>query len=65
MTAERGELHRDVRPHRHGADRCATRFLDRSPAGNRHWCSMSRCGNRTRVRLHQTRARQSGRITAS
>lgn len=39
-----------------GADRCALRFLDRSPAHNRRWCSMSRCGNRTKVRLHQARA---------
>ncbi|MEU2776394.1 ABATE domain-containing protein [Streptomyces sp. NPDC007162] len=46
-----------------GADRCALRFLDRSPARNRRWCSMSRCGNRTKARLHQARTRQSGRIT--
>ncbi|MFI5680183.1 CGNR zinc finger domain-containing protein [Streptomyces cellulosae] len=45
-----------------GADRCAPRFLDRSPAHNRRWCSMSRCGNRTKVRLHQARTRQGGRI---
>ncbi|MER6960367.1 ABATE domain-containing protein [Streptomyces sp. NPDC000618] len=43
-----------------GADTCALRFLDRSPARNRRWCSMSRCGNRTKVRLHQARTRQSG-----
>lgn len=43
-----------------GADRCALRFLDRSPARNRRWCSMARCGNRTKVRLHQSRARQNG-----
>jgi predicted RNA-binding Zn ribbon-like protein len=43
-----------------GADRCALRFLDRSPARNRRWCSMARCGNRTKVRLHQARARQNG-----
>ncbi|MFF0160346.1 CGNR zinc finger domain-containing protein [Streptomyces sp. NPDC005263] len=48
-----------------GADRCALRFLDRSPARNRRWCSMSRCGNRTKVRLHQARTRQSGGITES
>ncbi|MCX4767411.1 ABATE domain-containing protein [Streptomyces sp. NBC_01275] len=48
-----------------GVDRCALRFLDRSPARNRRWCSMSRCGNRTKVRLHQARTRQSGRITES
>ncbi|WSQ06901.1 ABATE domain-containing protein [Streptomyces sp. NBC_01231] len=48
-----------------GADRCALRFLDRSPAHNRRWCSMSRCGNRTKVRLHQARTRQGGRATES
>lgn len=48
-----------------GADRCALRFLDRSPARNRRWCSMSRCGNRTKVRLHQARTRHSGPVTGS
>ncbi|MFJ9908243.1 CGNR zinc finger domain-containing protein [Streptomyces sp. NPDC101152] len=42
-----------------GADRCALCFLDRSPARNRRWCCMSRCGNRTKVRLHRVRARRS------
>ncbi|WP_374704539.1 CGNR zinc finger domain-containing protein [Streptomyces sp. NL15-2K] len=42
-----------------------TAFLDRSPTRNRRWCSMSRCGNRTKDRLHQARTRQSGRITES
>ncbi|MFC4502564.1 MULTISPECIES: CGNR zinc finger domain-containing protein [Streptomyces] len=42
-----------------GSDTCALRFLDRSPAHNRRWCSMSRCGNRTKVRLHQARTRRS------
>ncbi|MFF7278100.1 CGNR zinc finger domain-containing protein [Streptomyces griseorubiginosus] len=42
-----------------GADHCALRFADRSPARNRRWCSMSRCGNRTKVRLHQARSRRS------
>jgi len=41
-----------------GSDLCGLRFVDRSPAHNRRWCSMSRCGNRTKVRLHQARARQ-------
>ncbi|MFF7311540.1 CGNR zinc finger domain-containing protein [Streptomyces sp. NPDC008137] len=36
-----------------GADECALRFADRSPARNRRWCSMPRCGNRTKTRLHQ------------
>lgn len=40
------------------ARRCALRFLDRSPARNRRWCSMARCGNRTKVRRHQTRAQE-------
>jgi predicted RNA-binding Zn ribbon-like protein len=48
-----------------GADRCALRFLDRSPAHNRRWCSMARCGNRAKVRLHQARTRQSGRTAES
>lgn len=39
------------------SDNCAVRFLDRSPARNRRWCSMSRCGNRAKVRLHQARSR--------
>ncbi|MEO3830274.1 ABATE domain-containing protein [Actinomadura sp. B10D3] len=41
-----------------GADRCALRFVDRSPAHNRRWCSMTRCGNRTKVRAHQLRQRR-------
>jgi predicted RNA-binding Zn ribbon-like protein len=45
------------------ADNCTLRFLDRSPARNRRWCSMSRCGNRAKARLHQARARQSGPTT--
>lgn len=40
-----------------GSDRCGLRFVDRSPAHNRRWCSMDRCGNRTKVRRHQARAR--------
>ncbi|GAB2892786.1 CGNR zinc finger domain-containing protein [Streptomyces mayteni] len=38
-----------------GAERCALRFLDRSPAHNRRWCSMARCGNRLKARRHQAR----------
>ncbi|MGW2520280.1 CGNR zinc finger domain-containing protein [Streptomyces sp. NPDC001617] len=41
----------------YGSGRCALRFVDRSPAGDRSWCSMARCGNRTKVRLHQARSR--------
>ncbi|MER7787458.1 ABATE domain-containing protein [Streptomyces sp. NPDC097640] len=39
------------------SERCALRFVDRSPAHNRRWCSMTRCGNRTKARLHQARSR--------
>jgi predicted RNA-binding Zn ribbon-like protein len=31
---------------------CGIRFADRSPSGNRQWCSMRRCGNRTKARRH-------------
>jgi predicted RNA-binding Zn ribbon-like protein len=43
-----------------GSEHCALRFVDRSPAHNRRWCSMTRCGNRTKVRLHQARSRTRG-----
>jgi predicted RNA-binding Zn ribbon-like protein len=36
---------------------CGVRFVDRSPAGNRQWCSMRRCGNRTKARRHYDRTR--------
>ncbi|HLU60171.1 MAG TPA: ABATE domain-containing protein [Pseudonocardia sp.] len=36
-------------------ERCGLRFLDRSPARNRQWCSMRRCGNRTKVSRHHAR----------
>ncbi|WP_431896050.1 CGNR zinc finger domain-containing protein [Nonomuraea sp. bgisy101] len=34
---------------------CGLRFADRSNAGTRQWCSMKRCGNREKVRLHRAR----------
>jgi predicted RNA-binding Zn ribbon-like protein len=37
------------------ADDCGVRFVDRSPSGNRQWCSMRRCGNRTKARRHYAR----------
>jgi predicted RNA-binding Zn ribbon-like protein len=37
------------------ADDCGVRFVDRSPARNRQWCSMARCGNRTKARRHYAR----------
>jgi predicted RNA-binding Zn ribbon-like protein len=39
------------------ADDCEVRFVDRSPARNRQWCSMRRCGNRTKARRHYARGR--------
>ncbi|MFD7662591.1 CGNR zinc finger domain-containing protein [Streptomyces sp. NPDC059788] len=44
-----------------GADGCALRFVDRSPAHNRRWCSMELCGNRAKARRHQVRAGRSPR----
>ena len=35
--------------------RCGLRFLDRSRARKRQWCSMQRCGNRTKVARHTAR----------
>lgn len=40
-----------------GSDTCGLRFLDRSPARNRQWCSMARCGNREKARLHYARTK--------
>ena len=40
-----------------GSDTCGLRFLDGSPAGNRQWCSMRRCGNREKARQHYRRQR--------
>ncbi|MEV5748013.1 ABATE domain-containing protein [Actinoallomurus sp. NPDC052308] len=36
---------------------CGVRFVDRSPARNRQWCSMRRCGNRNKARRHYDRTR--------
>ncbi len=37
------------------ADDCDLVYLDTSRAGNRRWCSMQRCGNRSKVRAHRAR----------
>jgi predicted RNA-binding Zn ribbon-like protein len=42
------------------ADDCGARFVDRSPGRNRQWCSMRRCGNRSKARRHYTRRRGTG-----
>jgi predicted RNA-binding Zn ribbon-like protein len=34
---------------------CGLRFVDRSQAGRRQWCSMARCGNREKARAHRAR----------
>lgn len=34
---------------------CGLRFVDRSPAARRQWCSMRRCGNRAKARAHRAR----------
>ncbi|GGI95751.1 hypothetical protein GCM10011581_36120 [Saccharopolyspora subtropica] len=39
--------------------RCGVRFLDTSPARNRQWCSMSRCGNRAKARQYYARRKAS------
>lgn len=39
--------------------RCLTWFVDTSKGGRRRWCSMSRCGNRTKAERHR-RKRTSG-----
>jgi predicted RNA-binding Zn ribbon-like protein len=47
--------------HAHGrlrlcaADGCGLIFFDESRSNNRRWCSMQRCGNRSKVRAHRAR----------
>lgn len=38
------------------ADNCGLIFYDESRSNNRRWCSMQRCGNRSKVRAHRARA---------
>jgi predicted RNA-binding Zn ribbon-like protein len=40
-----------------GSADCGLRFVDRSQAGRRQWCSMARCGNREKARAHRARTR--------
>ena len=37
------------------ADDCDLIFYDESRSNNRRWCSMQRCGNRSKVRAHRER----------
>lgn len=39
------------------APACARVFLDTTRAGNRSWCDMATCGNRSKVRAHRARSR--------
>ncbi len=39
-----------------GAEDCALIFHDGSRTQARRWCSMQRCGNRQKVRMHRARA---------
>lgn len=44
-----------------GGIRCGLVFLDTSRPGSRRWCSMERCGNRSKVRaLRERRAPEAG-----
>ncbi|MFP3988589.1 CGNR zinc finger domain-containing protein [Streptomyces sp. E11-3] len=38
-----------------GAHDCLLLFVDTSRPGRRRWCSMERCGNRSKVKAHRTR----------
>ena len=37
------------------SETCSGRFFDRSPAGQRRWCSMRTCGNEAKARRHRQR----------
>jgi predicted RNA-binding Zn ribbon-like protein len=39
--------------------RCALLFVDTSRSGRRRWCSMERCGNRSKVAAHRRRRKES------
>jgi len=39
------------------SETCSARFYDRSPAGQRRWCSMATCGNEAKARRHRARAK--------
>jgi predicted RNA-binding Zn ribbon-like protein len=40
------------------AGNCALIFLDTSRPNSRRWCSMQRCGNRTKVRVHRSKHKE-------
>jgi predicted RNA-binding Zn ribbon-like protein len=41
-----------------GGVNCELIFLDSSRPNARRWCSMKRCGNRTKVRIHRNRVKE-------
>lgn len=45
------------RVRRCAADHCAILFVDTSRPGQRRWCAMTRCGNRTKARTRRSRRR--------
>jgi predicted RNA-binding Zn ribbon-like protein len=47
-----------ARVRRCSAQDCAMVFYDTSRPGARRWCSMRRCGNRTKVRSHRARTQE-------
>jgi predicted RNA-binding Zn ribbon-like protein len=40
------------------AGNCALIFVDSSRPSSRRWCSMQRCGNRTKVRVHRSKLKE-------
>jgi predicted RNA-binding Zn ribbon-like protein len=42
---------------------CSLLFIDRSRPGRRRWCSMDRCGNKTKTARYRTRVRASASRT--
>jgi len=49
---------RGVRLKRCEGSRCALLFVDTSRSGRRRWCSMERCGNRSKVAAHRHRRKE-------
>ncbi len=49
---------RGARLKRCEGSRCALLFVDTSRSGRRRWCSMERCGNRSKVAAHRRRRKE-------
>jgi predicted RNA-binding Zn ribbon-like protein len=49
---------RGARLKRCEGSRCSLLFVDTSRAGRRRWCSMERCGNRSKVAAHRRRRKE-------